>query len=98
MPTSKSELTKIAALAYLDVSSKQSAQLMQDVIALMQYVEQLGHIDTQEISPLLHPLDLYQPLRADEVTDHDHTVELAKIAPQFTDDLYLVPKVIDAGK
>lgn len=98
MSTNIAELKKIAALAYIDTHSENTTQLLQDVGAIMNYVEQLRQIDTANTAPLLHPLDLHQRLRADEVHEENRTEELAKIAPLFVDGLYLVPKVIDIGK
>ncbi len=96
MSTTENELKKIAALAFLDTHS--APHLLDDVRAMMNYIEQLRQIDTTDITPLLHPLDLHQRLRADEVCDESHAAELAKIAPLFANHLYLVPKVIDTGK
>ena len=98
MTTSDHELKKIAALAYLEIDSGSSTQLRHDLNAIMNFVEQLRQIDTSNILPLFHPLDMYQRLRADEIKDSNHQVNLSKIAPLFADGLYLVPKVIDTGK
>ena len=98
MSTSEHEITKIAALAYLETDTKSAQQLAHDVSAIMDFVEQLRQIDTTTIAPLLHPLDLHQRLRLDEAVEVNRVQQLAKIAPLFADDLYLVPKVIDTGK
>ena len=98
MPTSKQELQIITALAYLETDASTTEKLTQDVSAIMTFVEQLRKVDTTGIIPLSHPLDLYQRLREDEVQTENCVAQLAKIAPLFTDNLYLVPKVIDSGK
>ncbi len=97
MPTTEHELQKIAALAYLE-SDTSTTQLTQDVSAIMAFVEQLRKVDTSGVTPLSHPLDLHQRLREDEVKTVSCVAQLEKIAPLFTDNLYLVPKVIDSGK
>ena len=98
MATSENELKKIAALAYLEMDPKSTLQLSQDVSAIMTFVEQLRQIDTTNVTPLLHPLDLHQRLRHDEANEESRVDQLAAIAPLFADGLYLVPKVIDTGK
>ena len=50
-------------------------------------------MDTSTVAPLLHPLNLHQRLRADDVKEEDHRSELAKLTPLFADNLYLVPKL-----
>lgn len=94
MSTSKHELKKIAALAYIETDNESSQQLAEDVSAIMAFVEQLRQVDTRQISPLLHPLDLHQNLRRDEILHENCVQQLEKIAPLFVDGLYLVPKVI----
>lgn len=64
----------------------------------MDFVDQLRRIDTSGVAPLFHSFDEHQRLKADKVTEKDHSAELAKIAPLFEDGLYLVPKVIDSGQ
>ncbi len=98
MPTSKQELRKIAALAYLETEASTTEQLTQDVSAIMAFVEQLRKVDTTGVTPLSHPLDLHQRVREDEAQTGNCVAQLEKIAPLFTDNLYLVPKVIDSGK
>lgn len=98
MPTSEHELKKIAALAYLETDAASTQQLTQDVSAIMAFVEELRKIDTTGITPFCHPLDLHQRLRQDKVKTENVIAQLEKIAPVFSDNLYLVPKVIDSGK
>lgn len=98
MSTSKDELKNIAALAYIKTGEEDTLQLAKDVSAIMDFVEKLRQIDTTHIAPLLHPLDLHQRLRADVANVENNTADLAKIAPLFADNLYLVPKVIETGK
>lgn len=98
MPTTEQDLQKIAALAYLEIDTTSAQQLSQDVSAIMDLVDQLRQIDTTGVAPLFHPLDLQQRLREDHVLESNSVEQLANIAPLFTDNLYLVPKVIDSGK
>lgn len=98
MPTTEQDLKKIAALAYIETDTDSSAQLAHDVSAMMAFVESLREINTSSIAPLLHPLDLHQRLRKDEVTEKSNVDQLASIAPRFANDLYLVPTVIETGK
>ena len=98
MPTSEAELKKLAALSYLELNGNSAQQLAHDVGAIMDFVEQLRDVDTSDVPPLLSPLHLQQRLRADQISEENHVAALAKIAPLFADDLYLVPKVIETGK
>jgi len=98
MTTSEIELKKIASLAHIETDSDSTLQFANDVSAIMSLVEQLRQVNTDGVAPLLHPLNLHQRLRMDLVTEENCSEALAKIAPVFADNLYLVPKVIDMGK
>lgn len=98
MPTTAFELQKIAALAYLEIDKNDEPQYRSDMIAIMNFVEKLREIDTTNITPLSHPLALYQRLRVDVPDSANCLHQLADIAPVFTDNLYLVPNVIIPGK
>ena len=98
MITSEHELEKIAALACIETDANSAKQFAQDVNAIMDFVAQLRTIDTNDVAPLFHPLDLNQRLRSDVIQETPCTTALAKTAPLFENDLYLVPKVIETGK
>lgn len=98
MTSKKIELEKMAALAYLDIHTENASQLSNDVANIMSYIEQLRTIDTSNVQPMTHPLQINQRLRSDIVTEANHKNELNTIAPLFSDGLFLVPKVIDTGK
>ena len=98
MSLKEQELKKMASLAYLEIDENSIAQLALDVSAMVHFAEQLHQIDTDEVTPLTHPLNLLQRLRPDEVNEVNVVTQLAGIAPLFADDLYLVPKVIDVEK
>ncbi len=98
MPFSSKDLKQIARLAYLDIDPEDSSKLTDEVNSIMDFVEQLSSVDTSQVSPLFHPLALHQRLRPDTITEESCIAELEAIAPQFEDNLYLVPKFIESGK
>lgn len=89
------DIEMLEELTYLSLQSSPAEQLVEEIEAIMNYVKQLKDADTKGVLPLIHPLDLNQPCRLDEVTEKSCVAELKKVAPSFEDDLYLVPKVID---
>ncbi|KTC90099.1 Asp-tRNA(Asn)/Glu-tRNA(Gln) amidotransferase subunit GatC [Fluoribacter dumoffii] len=98
MTISVKELENISQLAYLDTDIEHSPQLIADINAIMNFVDQLRSVNTSEVEPLFHPLELNQRLRTDAVTEENCLYELKKLAPQFEQDLYLVPQVIGQDK
>ncbi len=95
MPLSASELDKLAQLAYLDTKEQSTNSLNDELNSIMNFVEQLRAANTQDVSPLFHPLAMHQRYREDEITEENCIAQLEEIAPLFEDDLYWVPKVIE---
>lgn len=98
MPLTENDWEKIAQLACLDCNASSNPQLADEVKAIMTFMAQLSKVDTTNIAPLFHPLDLHQRLREDEISEQDCGQELAKTAVFFAEGYYLVPKVIDSGQ
>ncbi|KTC65917.1 glutamyl/tRNA (Gln) amidotransferase subunit C (plasmid) [Legionella adelaidensis] len=98
MTITSDQLKKLSDLAYLAVDDTLINQLSSDVQAIVAFVNVLQNVNTSEVAPLLHPLDLTQPLRDDVVTEVNQLQALEKIAPRFEKNYFLVPKVIDKSK
>ncbi len=90
MTISTEQLNHLSSLAYLNAAP----ELANDLNAIINFVEHLRQIDTKGIQPLTHPMDAIQPLRSDEAETCNLGESLGRIAPQYKDNLYLVPKVI----
>jgi aspartyl-tRNA(Asn)/glutamyl-tRNA(Gln) amidotransferase subunit C len=65
------------------------------MLEILHLIEKMNNIDTENIEPLAHPLEIDALLRADEVTETIHREDYQEIAPQVEKGFYLVPKVIE---
>lgn len=90
-----SEVKKIAHLARLNLSDEDIAHHAPQLSRILDFIEQMNQVDTTQIEPLAHPLDISQRLRNDEITEKDLREKYQQIAPSVAAGLYLVPKVID---
>ncbi len=95
MSLAKTEIEKIAHLARLAINENDIPQYAQDLNNILTLVEQLSDADTQDIAPMAHPLDMFQRLRDDIVTETNQRELFQAIAPQTADGVYLVPQVIE---
>lgn len=95
MALDKNEVAKIAQLARLHVNDSEAEEVANRISDILELINRMQAIDTENIEPLSHPLDAVQRLRADEVTESDRRDELQTIAPASEAGLYLVPKVIE---
>jgi len=95
MSLSEQEVTQIAYLARLSLSETELKDNTKDLNAILGLAEQLGAIETDGIKPMAHPLHMTQRLRADVVTEEDHSELFQSIAPKIGNKHYLVPTVIE---
>ena len=95
MALDKSEVEKIAQLARLHVDAGEAEEVAQRISDILELINKMQAVDTDNIEPLSHPLDAVQRLRPDQVTETDRRDELQTIAPSTEAGLYLVPKVIE---
>jgi aspartyl-tRNA(Asn)/glutamyl-tRNA(Gln) amidotransferase subunit C len=89
------EVKKIAYLARLNLSEEDIAFYTPQLSRILDFVEQMSKVDTSQIEPLAHPLDISQRLRPDKVTEPNLREKYQVIAPLVEAGLYIVPKVID---
>lgn len=95
MALDKSEVEKIAHLARLHISEAEADEVSNRISDILVLIDQMQSLDTDDIEPLAHPLDVVQRLRADQITEENQRDKLQTLAPSSEDGLYLVPKVIE---
>ncbi len=95
MSLGPAEVEKIACLARLAVSAEDIPAYARELSAILDLVAQMNAVDTGGVTPLAHPLEMAQRLRADEVTETDQRELFQSIAPRVEAGLYLVPRVIE---
>lgn len=95
MSLTPEEVKKIAHLARLNLSEQDIALYTSQLSNILHLIAELDQIDTKQIEPLAHPLDISQRLRQDAISETDLRAKYQQIAPQVEAGLYLVPKVIE---
>lgn len=95
MSLTPDEVKKIAHLARLNLSDNDIAVYTPQLSRILGFIEQMNQVDTTQVEPLAHPLDVSQRLRPDTITETDLRDKFQRIAPQVEAGLYLVPQVIE---
>ena len=98
MPISNKDLEEISFLARINVQEEDFSSLKKELEKILKLIGKMNDADTDGIKAMSHPLDLFQPLRSDEVTEIDERDKLLASAPSVKYGLFMVPKVIDEGK
>lgn len=95
MSLDNDQVQHIALLARLELAGDEFAETVQKLSRIVAFVDQLGQADTDGVTPMAHPLNAAQRLRADAVTETDDREHVQANAAAVRDGLYLVPKVIE---
>jgi aspartyl-tRNA(Asn)/glutamyl-tRNA(Gln) amidotransferase subunit C len=95
MSLQKEDIENIAHLARLAISEDNIPEYARNLSNILEMVEQMNAVDTNGVTPMAHPLDASQRLRADEVTEENQREHFQENAPLVEAGLYLVPKVIE---
>ncbi|MCJ8341050.1 MAG: Asp-tRNA(Asn)/Glu-tRNA(Gln) amidotransferase subunit GatC [Pseudomonadales bacterium] len=95
MALDRQDVEKIAHLARINIDKKDINEYLGNLTSILDLVDQMQRVDTQNVEPLSHPLDAIQRLRADDITESNQREQLQQVAPAVEEGLFLVPKVID---
>ena len=91
----KDQVRHIAMLARLHVADDDIQETADKLTRIVDFVDQLSKAPTDGVTPMAHPLNASQRLRADSVTEADERDRVQQNAPLIRDGLYLVPRVIE---
>ena len=95
MPLTSDDVKRVAKLARLGLTDVETTETLAQLNSILELVDRMQQIDTDDVAPLAHPLELRQTLRADAVAEINQREKFQAIAPQPDAGLYLVPKVIE---
>ena len=95
MSIERGDVEKIAHLARLEVAEADVPDYVRNLANIFDLVAQMDSVDTSNVEPMAHPLEMAQRLRDDVVAETDQRDHFQQIAPQTENGLYLVPKVIE---
>lgn len=91
----KGTVTKIARLARIKLKDEQVEPLVGELGNIMDWIEQLGEVNTDDITPMASPVNAKLKWREDGVNDGDKRDEVLANAPRAEFGFFAVPKVIE---
>ena len=99
MSLSSSDISRIAALAHLELGEVESERMLTQLNGFFDIVEKMRAVDTTGIEPLAHPVasirDIALRLRADVASEPNDRAANQRSAPAIEGGLFLVPRVIE---
>jgi aspartyl-tRNA(Asn)/glutamyl-tRNA(Gln) amidotransferase subunit C len=95
MSIDKATVAKIASLARMKVTEDDLNYYAPQLQNILQWVEQLQEVNTDNVEPLANVSEIALTLREDKVTDGDKVDDILKNAPESTEGFFVVPKVVE---
>jgi aspartyl-tRNA(Asn)/glutamyl-tRNA(Gln) amidotransferase subunit C len=89
------EVKQVAEVARLAVTDEEAEQFSKELTELLQYVEQLNELDTSDVKPTTHVVDLKNVFRKDEPKEWITQEEALKNAPDSGDGHFRVPAIME---
>ena len=89
------DIGKVAELARLNLKPEEKKKLEKELSSILEYVEKLKALDTQNVEPTSHVLNLENVFREDEVKPAEVRDEALNHAPSREGKFFKVPKVVD---
>ncbi len=89
------QIKRIARLARIALSEDERHSVQAKLDRVFDMIEQIQAVDTSQVEPMSHPLELPARLRDDIVTEMNQRDAYQDVSPQVEAGLYLVPKVIE---
>lgn len=95
MSVSEKDVHYIANLARLQVTDEEAQSYAKDMSNILEYMELLNEVNTDNVAPLEHVIDLDSRFRKDEAKEPLSHEDALKNAPDADSDYFRVPKVIE---
>jgi aspartyl-tRNA(Asn)/glutamyl-tRNA(Gln) amidotransferase subunit C len=86
---------KVANLAQIREPEERLASLAAELSGILQWIEQLGEVDTDGVEPMTSAVAVALPMREDVVTEGGATGDILANAPKSRDGFFVVPKVVE---
>lgn len=95
MSVTKKDVNYVADLARLQLNEEETESLASDMNQILDHMTTLEEVDTSDVEPLEHVIDLEYRLRDDKAKEPLSHEDALKNAPDADTDYFRVPRVID---
>jgi aspartyl-tRNA(Asn)/glutamyl-tRNA(Gln) amidotransferase subunit C len=95
MELTRKDVERVALLARLRLLPEEVERLTVELQSILQYMDKLGELDTSEIEPFTHGIDMPNAFREDVVTNIPDPDAILANAPAKAKTFFQVPKIIE---
>ncbi len=95
MKLTREEIERVAVLARLRLTPEEQASLTEELDHILGYMEKLNQLDTADVEPFSHAVNIENSLREDQITNQPNADALLANAPDRDATFFKVPKIIE---
>ena len=95
MKFDKDSLYKLGKLSKIQIDESKLKSLSSDLGSIIEFIDRLKSIDTENVDPTSNSLDQSLVMREDIASNENTANEILENAPQKELDFFSVPKVIE---
>jgi aspartyl-tRNA(Asn)/glutamyl-tRNA(Gln) amidotransferase subunit C len=92
----RADVLKVARLARLKLTHAEIDDYTDKLGSVLAYVESLNEIDTEDVEPMVHAVELSNVFRPDETAPSLAREAALANAPKTDGQFFLVPQILDA--
>lgn len=85
---------KIEILSKLQLNENERKQAKADMEKMLEYIDVLGKVDTDNVTCIIHFNDEVNVFREDEIVEYDETDIIVNNAPEASERMFSVPKTV----
>ncbi|HOJ69813.1 MAG TPA: Asp-tRNA(Asn)/Glu-tRNA(Gln) amidotransferase subunit GatC [Candidatus Hydrogenedentes bacterium] len=91
----KETVAYIAALAHLRLTPEETERMTRDLGDILGYMDQLNELDTTQVEPMMHALEMTNVFREDEIGTPLDRDQALHNAPSHDGQYFLVPRILE---
>ena len=91
----KNTTLKIAKLCRVRIEEHEIGELSSQLSSILDWVEQLNEVNTDNVEPLSNVSTAKLPLRTDKENSEDKSKDILNNAPEKLENYFVVPKVVE---
>lgn len=95
MSVDRQTVARIAHLARLNLPEERLDPMVDELNAILDWVEQLDEVKTDDVPPMTSTVAAAMKKRVDDVTDGGYPERVTQNAPAAEDNFFTVPKVVE---
>lgn len=95
MAITREEVLHVARLARLSLSDAEAERFQEQLGNILSYIKQLDALDTRDVVPTSHAVEMGTPFRDDSVHPFGDKEAILANAPDREGDFFRVPRIIE---